>query len=427
MGRLLIGDLRDNTHEAVDRKDFRENFGEHMNTRERWTIFILGCAHTMVHFFEQAFPALIVTMVAYFQIELATAGWMQTLLALAFGVGALPAGYLADKIGPKRIVMVYLIGAAASCVFISFSNSITTFAIGLAALGACISLYHPAGTTLVTKQVKQIGKGLGYHGMGGALGVALAPALATTLAVISPTYGWRLSFMAFGALGLLGAAGVATLKIAPTSPATTTTGFWPEHIIAKGQGKSFLIYLFVAVMVGFCYRGLMTFLPAYFSQELSGGIFVGSDLIKGGKFATITLLVGIFGQFLGGQLTARYNLEKLYAVLLIVTVPMLFLMSVTSNYALFFVTMAFAFFHFAGQPVGNNLVAKYTDERGRGLGFGIYFASAFGIGSLASGVSGVIADRYGLGNIFFALGALIFLGFLAMLYLAKNSGSGPNS
>jgi MFS family permease len=380
----------------------------------------------MVHFYEQVFPALLLMMVAYFQITLKTAGWMQTLLALAFGLGALPAGYLADRIGAKRIVMVYLIGAAASSIFIALSTSISMFAIGLAALGACISLYHPAGTTLVTMQVKQIGKALGYHGMGGALGVAIAPALATMLAVVSPTYGWRVSFFAFGVLGLLGAAGVGTIRIAAVPSDETQRKFWPEHIIAKGAGKSFVVYLFVAVMVGFCYRGLMTFLPTYFSQELSGGIFVGSDLVKGGRFATMTLLVGIFGQFLGGQLTARYNLEKLYTVLLIVTVPMLIMMSATTNYVLFFTTMVFAFFHFAGQPVGNSLVAKYTDERGRGLGFGIYFASAFGIGSLASGFSGMVADRFGLGMIFFVLGGLNFLGFAAMFYLARTSGSGPD-
>ena len=64
------------------------------------------------------------------------------------------------------------------------------------------------------------------------------------------------------------------------------------------------------------------------------------------------------------------------------------MMSVMSNYALLLISMVFALFHFAGQPVGNSLVAKYTDTSGRGLGFGIYFASAFGIGSLASGFSG---------------------------------------
>lgn len=397
-----------------------------MNSREKWTVLILGCAHTMVHFYEQAFPALLLMMVAYFQITLKTAGWMQMLLALAFGLGALPAGYLADRIGPKRIVMVYLVGAAASSIFIAMSTSVSMFAIGLALLGACISLYHPAGTTLVTMQVKQVGKALGYHGMGGALGVAVAPALATMLAVISPTYGWRLSFVAFGVMGLLGAMGVATIKIAAAPSDGTPRKFWPEHIIAKGAGKSFAVYLFVAVMVGFCYRGLMTFLPAYLSQELTGGIFVGSDLVKGGNFATMALLIGIFGQFLGGQLTTRYNLEKLYTVLLILTVPMLVMMSITTNYMLFFTTIVFAFFHFAGQPVGNNLVAKYTDERGRGLGFGIYFASAFGVGSFAAYFSGMVADSFGLGKIFFVLGGLNFLGFLAMAYLARTSGSGPD-
>lgn len=396
-----------------------------MNRHERWTVFILGSAHTMVHFYEQVFPALFIVMIVDLRIDIATAGWMQTLLAMAFGLGALPAGYIADRMGAKKIVMGYLLGAAVACIFISTTHSLAAFAIGLAALGACISLYHPAGTTLVTMEVRQVGKALGYHGMGGGLGVAAAPALATMLAVISP-YGWRLSFFAFGALGLLIALAVGMLKIAPIPPSESPRRFWPEHIVAKGSTKPFIIYLFVAVMVGFCYRGLMTFLPTYFAQELNGGIFVGSELIKGGRFATIILLVGVLGQFMGGQLTSRYNLEKLYAFLLIITVPLLFMMGALSNYALFFTSMVFALFHFAGQPVGNSLVAKYTDERGRGLGFGVYFAFAFGVGSLASGISGVVAARFGIGKIFFVLGALIFLGFLAMFYLAKMNDTGAD-
>lgn len=396
-----------------------------MNRHERWTVFLLGSAHTMVHFYEQVFPALLLTIAAYFHFELGAAGWMQTLLAMSFGLGALPAGYIADRIGPKRIVMVYLIGAAMSCIFISAARSAVAFSVGLAALGAFISLYHPAGTTLVTTQVKQVGKGLGYHGMGGGIGVAVAPALATMLAALSPKYGWRLSFMAFGAIGLLVAAGVGTLRISPIPSPEPRRRFRPERIAAEGAASAFALYLFVAVMIGLCYRGVMTFLPTYFAKELAGGIFTGSDLIKGGRFATLTLLVGVVGQFIGGQLTSRYNLEKLYAALLIITVPLLFMMSALSNYALLFTAMLFAFFHFAGQPVGNSLVAKYTDARGRGMGFGVYFAALFGVGSLASGFSGMIAERYGLDKIFLALGVVVFLGFVMMLYLAKLDDSAP--
>jgi MFS family permease len=373
----------------------------------------------MVHFYEGVFPPLMVTMIVYFQITQSTAALMMTLLAMGFGFGALPAGYIADRIGAKRIVMVYLLGAALSCIFIAFTHSAITLAIGLAAMGLFISLYHPAGTTLVTTQVKQVGKALGYHGMGGGLGVVVAPALASMLAVVSPKYGWRLSFMAFGLLGLLVAAGVGTLRIAQFPNSGSRARFWPEHLVAEGAAKSFILYLIVGVTVGFCYRGITTFLPTYFSEELSGGIFLGEAVMKGGGFATIALLVGIPGQFIGGQLASRFNLEKLYAVMLIITVPFLLLMGFLSNYALFFTVMAFALFHFSGQPVGNALVAKYTDERGRGLGFGLYFSAVFGVGSLASWFSGMIADSYGLNAIFFLLAAVIVFGFFVMLYLAK--------
>jgi MFS family permease len=381
----------------------------------------------MVHFYEQIFPPLMATMIVYFQITQSTAGLMMTLLALGFGLGALPAGYVADRIGPKRIVMVYLLGAALSCVFIAFTHSPVTLAIGLAAMGAFISLYHPAGTTLVTTQVKQVGKALGYHGMGGGLGVVVAPALASMLAIVSPKYGWRLSFMAFGLLGLLVAAGVGTLRIAAPPKTESRTRFWPEHLVAKGAAKAFILYLMVGVTVGFCYRGVMTFLPIYFSHELTGGIFLGGDLIKGGGFTTVALLVGVLGQFIGGQLSARYDLEKLYAVMLIITVPFLLLMGVLSNYALFFTVMVFALFHFSGQPVGNALVAKYTDQRGRGLGFGLYFSAVFGVGSLASWFSGMIAESFGLNKIFFLLAAIIVLGFFVMFYLAKRNDTKPGS
>ncbi|UCD56366.1 MAG: MFS transporter [Candidatus Hydrogenedentota bacterium] len=389
-----------------------------MNKHERWIVFLLGSAHTMVHFYEQIFPALLLTMVAYFQIELATAGWMQTLLAMAFGLGALPAGYIADRVGTKRIVMVYLVGAALSCIFISTARSATALAAGLAAMGAFISLYHPAGTTLVTTQVRQVGKALGYHGMGGGLGVAIAPALATLLAVISPTYGWRLSFASFGVLGLVVATGMGTLKISSIQSKSSRGRFWPEHL-AEGSAKPLILFLFVAVMIGFCYRGVMTYLPTYFSQRMDGSLFAGHALLKGGTFTTITLLVGVVGQFVGGHLTSRYNLERLYAFLLIVTVPLLLMMGVLSNFSLFFATTVFAFFHFSGQPVGNSLIAEYTDPRGRGLGYGLYFATVFGLGSLSAGFSGMIADRFGLNEVFLVLAIVVFFGFLMMLYLAR--------
>ncbi len=392
-----------------------------MNKNERWIVLLMGSSHTMVHLYEQIFPALLLTMVVHFQIQISTAGWMQTFLALAFGLGALPAGYIADRIGSKRIIMVYLLGAACSCIFIAFARSATMLAVGLTALGASISLYHPAGTTLITTQVNQIGKALGYHGMGGGLGLAFAPLLATLLAAVSPTYGWRLSFLGFGLLGLLVAMGVGTLEVSEVKVSNPRGRFLPERL-ASGSVTRLALFLLVGVLVGFCYRGVTTYLPTYFSQNLNGGFLQGQDLLKGGTFATITLLVGVVGQFIGGHLTSRFKLEHLFAALMLMTVPMLVLMSFLVDFPLIFIAMTFALFHFSSQPVGNNLIAEYTDPRGRGLGYGLYFSLAFGVGSFASGFSGMIAERFGLNMVFSALAVVIFIGFFVMVYLAKRGG-----
>ncbi|GAB4337082.1 MAG: MFS transporter [Candidatus Abyssubacteria bacterium] len=390
-----------------------------MKRRERWVVLLMASCHTLVHCYEQIFPALLPALLVYFQFKLKTAGWMQNLLALAFGLGALPAGYIADRFGPRRIIVVYLLGAAFSSLFIAASRSIAGLALGLAAMGAFISLYHPAGTTLITTEVKQdLGKALGYHGMGGGLGLATVPALATLPTAFFPENGWRISFAAFGLLGLLAAVGVAKLRVSETQARDNRGRFWPERI-AKDSSTPLYLFLFVAVVMGFCYRGVTTYLPTYFVENLNGGIFEGSDVLKGGTFATLTLIVGVAGQFVGGHLTGRFKLERLFAAMMLVTVPLLLLMSVLTDYALFFVTMAFAFFHFSSQPVGNNLVAEYTDPRGRGLGFGLYFSAAFGFGSFASGFSGMVADRFGLNEVFLALAGVVLVGFVAMVYLAR--------
>jgi MFS family permease len=390
-----------------------------MKRQERWVVLLMASCHTLVHCYEQIFPALLPALLVYFQLKLTTAGWMQNLLALAFGLGALPAGYIADRAGPRRIIVVYLLGAALSSLFIAACRSITGLAMGLAAMGAFISLYHPSGTTLITTEVKEeLGKALGYHGMGGGLGLATVPVLATLPTAFFPANGWRISFAAFGLLGLLAALGVARLNVSETPPRERNSRFWPEHV-AKDSAAPLVLFLFVAVVMGFCYRGVTTYLPTYFAKNLNGGIFEGSDVLKGGTFATLTLLVGVAGQFVGGHLTGRFKLEKLFAVMMLVTIPLLLLMSVLTNYALFIVTMAFAFFHFSSQPVGNNLVAEYTDPRGRGLGFGLYFSTAFGFGSFASGFSGMVADRFGLNHVFVALAGVVFIGFVMMMYLAR--------
>ena len=69
--------------------------------------------------------------------------------------------------------------------------------------------------------------------------------------------------------------------------------------------------------------------------------------------------------------------------------------------------MGLAFFHFATQPVANNLVADYTPPRLRGMGYGLYFLMMFGAGSVGATYAGWVSERFGFVAIWPALAIVL--------------------
>ena len=79
------------------------------------------------------------------------------------------------------------------------------------------------------------------------------------------------------------------------------------------------------------------------------------------------------------------------------------------------------------QPINNTLLARHTTAHMRGTAFGIYFFSAFAIGSLASSYSGFVAQMFGLQWVFLGLsGSAFLLIFFAFLLLRIRESNGPS-
>jgi predicted MFS family arabinose efflux permease len=77
----------------------------------------------------------------------------------------------------------------------------------------------------------------------------------------------------------------------------------------------------------------------------------------------------------------------------------------------------FALFHFANQPVENNLIAHYTPSRLRSSSYGLKFFFTFGFGSLGAAFSGYVAENLGFNSVFLALGGVILLIALVVAFL----------
>ena len=384
-----------------------------MNKQEKKIMGLTTMSHSLVHLFEGVLPPLIPLVMTEFGTNYLHMGIVVTVFSCAFGFGSLPAGYLADKIGPRRLVTFYLFGSGLTAVCVWPVESLFTYGVIMGFIGMFCSTYHPASNTLLSLTIREKGKAFGIHGIAGSLGVAVVPLLS---AWIGSSLGWRAPHFVFGVLGII--AGFYSLTIPrpvriKKSNVESGDGILPEGI----PYTNLVIFLLSAMAMGLTYKGIMTFIPVYMGQNVHLTFMKMDPVALGGTFATFALFSGAIGQYIAGRLVDRYPAENLYLAAVLLGMIFVFIMAMATNVILILSAVLFALFFFATQPIQNYLLAGYLPEDRRGLGYGVLFFMTFGVGSTAATISGYLADRLGLTSVFYTMGFCLVLASFLVGYL----------
>jgi len=386
-----------------------------MKNYESHAVIYTAACHGLVHILELTYGAVLLDMAAEFGASLFVMGILANVFGLTFGLMGFPSGLLADRFNERRLLALCGFGMALSSVIIGLSTGIYFLGAGLMALGISLGIYHPVSFAFITRVSSNRGMSFAYLGMGGNLGVAFGPMIASAIA---STFSWRASYL--------------ILSI-PTIALAIAFYFFSRVKITKLQNRVSevhisedtirpllipLILVFVAaVMNGFIYRGIVTFLPAYLAERVSISIFNMDSRLLAGAFTTIALSFGVGGQFLGGYLSGKIRRENLIFIISIIAVPMLVLMGNSHGLILVLISTIFAFFYFMGQPIYNVLLADYSPGARRGRIYGLYFLCAFGIGSFSASILGFIAEKYGTNWVYMASAAFGLVTLICALLL----------
>ncbi|WP_436344331.1 MFS transporter [Natronorubrum sp. FCH18a] len=385
-------------------------------------------AHAVVHWFELAIPIFLVVWLDAFEVSVAVVGVVVALGYVPFGLGALPAGLLADRYGPKRLVVLCLAGTSVSFVTLAVATSIYAVAASLLCWGILASIYHPAGLALISTGVEDRGTVFAWHGIAGNVGIALGPfATATLLLVLE----WRLVAVALAVPGLLATLYGLRLQFDPTAGlegdsesdtnADGDTGSRAGSAFVSNSrtlfASSFLLVFAVVTFVGLYYRGVLTYLP-----ELLGGLPAmegieppaGLEELSLGDYVYVGLLVaGMAGQYAAGKLTSRVAVARGLvavfvglAILAVAFVPV----SAMGLAAIVLYCVVLGFSLFAIEPFYQEAVAVYTPPESRGLSYGYTYLGMFGLGSLSIAFGGVLLDRATVGVFFGTLSILALIG-----------------
>jgi MFS family permease len=338
---------------------------------ERNVLLLTGAGHFSTHFFELMFPTLAVVLARDSGIPLEhVLGW-SFFGYLLFGLGALPAGLLADRLGSRVMLIVAMGGLGISALAAAEVDPGRPMAICLALMGLCGSIYHPAGMGLISHTMRARGRALGINGMFGNVAIALTPIVTATLC---ERIGWQNTYRAtgFAMLGLTTLCALLPIRERPLTPHPIV----PVAAVSRQSDRTLFLLLCLAAMLGgISYRGNTVVQPAYFAEHVS--------LLSFGAATSLVYLFGIGGQLVGGALADRHDLRWLYLAFHALSLPALLAMVSFSGLPLVSAGAVFVFFSLGMQPIENSLFARFTPPRWRATGYGIKFILTFGVGSFA--------------------------------------------
>jgi MFS family permease len=406
----------------------------HANDRSIAGFTMLG--HGLVHWFEMSIPVLLVVWRDSFDVSLTVVGLVVALGYAPFGLGALPGGVLADRYGPRRVVLACQAGMTLSFFVLALAPSIRAVAAALVLWGGAASVYHPAGNALISTGARQRGTVFAYHGMAGNTGIALGPFVTATLLVALDWHAVAALLAAPGVLAFIYGLRADFDSTAATDQSGTDAGTPLALGTFLTNSRRLLASAFLAVFAlvafeGLFYRGMLTYLPEILGDlDALAGVDAGALAgITPGDYVFVGLLVvGIAGQYAGGKLTERVAVERgLAAVFVVLATLALAFMPVAGLGLgpLVVLCGVLGFFLFAIQPFYQVAVAVYTPADTRGLSYGYTFLAEFGIGAASVAFGGFLLGERSLALFFTVLAVFALVGSALAVGLLVGSGWRP--
>lgn len=370
---------------------------------ERRVIFFTSLGHATMHVLELTYAGILLLLMVRFELSLVEVGVLVFPSLVFLGLGSFPAGLLSDRWDSYKIFLLFFFGSGAGAVLAALSSSVWQLATALGVMGLFLSLYHPAGLGLISMGVRRKGLVMGIHGIFGSLGLAISPFLA---GLLGENFGWQSAFLLPAALAFLSGAVLLFFPIRIAHHEVDAKGNKVKGKIEPTARRTLLWLYSIMIVLGFVYRGLMTYLPTYFGEKVQMGWL--SAVVAGGLFASITLTMGGLGQVWGGHLSDRIDPFRLYSRVVPVFAPLLLFAVLFSGYPLVIGMCVFFFFFFSSQPLENQMLAQATPPDYRSTSYGVKFGLNMGIGALAAPFCGWIGEHFGMAWIFYTL-ALILL------------------
>ncbi len=391
--------------------------------RDRVEFLFLNAGHFLDHLFMLIFATVAAVRLAEewgmsyaALIPYATPGFV------AFGVGAIAAGWIADKWSREGMMVVFFVGIGASSIATALADTPLQIAFGLLAIGTFAAIYHPVGIAMVVQGRRKTGVPLAINGVAGNLGVAAAALIA---GVLIDTGGWRSAFVLPGAatvgLGVAYAVFVWTGRHRPAAGGASGPAVEKAQAGASSIERGVFLRILAIIMVTTAIGGLIfqstTFaLPKILDERL--GELAGSATAIGG-YASLTFAVAAFAQLVVGYLVDRHPVRTVFAFVAGLQALFFALMYRLTGVAALLAAVAFMLAVFGQIPINDVLVGRITRSGWRSRVYSLRYIVTFSVMATTLPVIAGIHASWGFGALFVVMAIAAGAIFTAALMLPR--------
>ena len=370
------------------------------------------------HHLLTALPVPLLPMIrSDFGLDYTQSGFVISAFILSYGIGQVPAGLLADRVGPRILITTGILGVAVAGLLVGLSHTYLMMIAFLVLMGLLAGGYHPAAPPLISASVRpeNLGRALGLHVIGGGVSYFVVPLLA---AGIGATWGWRGSFITLavpaGVLGIvlyviLGQRGLAK-KFQPKS-----TPSQKEKAPGQGHLSGLAYIIFLSTFTHAVLFSTISFIPLFLVDHFL--------IPKATAAAAIAIIysAGLWVGPLGGYLSDRLGRVPVILTVCFMTGPLIYLLNLAPyRWGIMLLLLVMGITIYVRMPVSEAYIVGRTPGRRSSTVLGIYFFGNMEGGGVLTPIMGYLIDHHGFSASFTIAGAAVFIvALVCSVLLAK--------
>ena len=353
-----------------------------------------------------------------FNLSYTKSAFVQSSFAWTYGLSQIPAGFLADRIDRRILLIIGICGVAVAGMVVGLSQTYIMMLVFLVAMGVLAGGYHPAAAPLVSEAVplEVRGRALGFHEMGASTSFLVTPLIA---AAIASAWSWRGAFISLAIptflIGLFMIRSTRRIRVAAGTEKVETQDS-DNDVLSKAKKHRLVVFLLLSVLTGGIVSSVFAFITLYAVDEFGATTVAAASLLSLQSFA------GLLISPVAGYLSDRFGRVPIIIATSLLGAFIVYMLNWAPYYwgiAALMVLLGIA--TYSRMPVSEAFIISHTTKRNRSLIYGIYYSSMTEAGAVFAPIMGYLIDNYGFSSCFNWAAAAIVAITLVCGFLLRGS------